>query len=134
VKVLSRVVTAKCSEPQADARNDGGGGSGWKARPTNDRKARLIQRTREILCRKRAAARPIGVTFVMLNQLMRGWINYFGIGSMKGFLKEYGPWMRHKVRVVILKQWKKPRTIYKNLQKLNRIGRCNLILILNKTL
>ncbi|MBQ3701848.1 MAG: group II intron reverse transcriptase/maturase, partial [Oscillospiraceae bacterium] len=41
----------------------------------------------------------------MLNQLMRGWINYFGIGSMKGFLKEYGPWMRHKVRVVILKQW-----------------------------
>ena len=37
----------------------------------------------------------------MLNQLMRGWINYFGIGSMKGFLKEYGPWMRHKVRVVI---------------------------------
>ena len=100
--------------------------SGWKARPTNDRKAKLIQRTREILCRRRAAARPIGVTFVMLNQLMRGWINYFGIGSMKGFLKEYGPWMRHKVRVVILKQWKKPKTIYRNLQKLNRIGKCNL--------
>ena len=100
--------------------------SGWKARPTNDRKAKLMQKTREILCRKRAAARPIGVTFVMLNQLMRGWINYFGIGSMKGFLKEYGSWMRHKVRVVILKQWKKPKTIYKNLQKLNRLGKCNL--------
>ena len=57
---------------------------------------------------------------------MRGWINYFGIGSMKGFLeKEYGPWMRHKVRVVILKQWKRPKTIYKNLQKLNRYGKCN---------
>ncbi len=101
-------------------------GSGWKAKPADDRKAKLIQKTREILCRKRAAARPIGVTFTKLNQLMRGWINYFGIGSMKGFLKEYGPWMRHKVRAVILKQWKKPKTIYRNLQRLNRFGKCNL--------
>ena len=100
--------------------------SGWKARPTNDRKAKLKQKTREILCRKRAAAKPIEETFVSLNQLMRGWINYFSIGSMKEFLKEYGSWMRHKVRTVILKQWKKPRTIYKNLQKLNRLGRCGL--------
>ena len=52
--------------------------SGWKAKPANDRKAKLIQKTWEILCRKRAAARPIGVTFVKLNQLMRGWINFFG--------------------------------------------------------
>ena len=60
--------------------------SGWKAKPANDRKAKLVQKTREILCRKRAAARPIGVTFVRLNQLMRGWINYFGIGSMNPVL------------------------------------------------
>lgn len=99
---------------------------GWKAKPANDRKGRLMQKTREILCRKRAAARPIGVTFEKLNQLMRGWINYFGIGSMKSFMKEYGQWMRHKVRVVILKQWKKPKTVYRNLQKLNRFGKCNL--------
>ena len=64
---------------------------GWKAKPADDRKIKLIQKTKEILCRKRAAARPIGDTFVKLNQLMRGWVNYFGIGSMKGFLKEYGP-------------------------------------------
>ena len=100
------------------------GTDGWKARPANDRKAKLYDKTREILCRKKAAARPLAVTFVKLNQLMRGWINYFGIGSMKGFMQEYGAWMRHKVRVVILKQWKKPKTIYKNLQKLNRIGKC----------
>ena len=102
------------------------GSKGWKAKPANDRKVKIRQKTREILCRKRAAARPIGVTFVKLNQLMRGWINYFGIGSMKGFLNEYGQWMRHKVRVVILKQWKKPKTVYRNLQKLNIFGNCNL--------
>ena len=29
------------------------------------------------------------------------------------------------MRVVILKQWKNPKTIYRNLQKLNRIVGCN---------
>ena len=100
------------------------GTDGWKARPADDRKAKLYDKTREILLRKKAAARPLAITFVKLNQLMQGWINYFGIGSMKGFMQDYGAWMRHKVRVVILKQWKKPKTIYKNLQKLNRIGKC----------
>ena len=100
------------------------GADGWKAKPAEDRKQKLYDKTREILCRRRAVARPIGVTFTKLNQLIRGWINYFGIGSMKGFIKDYGAWMRHKVRVVILKQWKIPKTIYKNLQKLNRFGNC----------
>ena len=40
---------------------------------------------------------------------------------MKIFLKELGGWLRHKVRVVIIKQWKKPKTIYKNLRKLRDI-------------
>ena len=102
------------------------GTKGWQCKPAKDRKARLYAKTREILCRRKAAARPLAVTFQRMNWLMRGWINYYGIGSMKGFMKEYGEWMRHKVRVVILKQWKKPKTIYKNLQQLNRFGKCGL--------
>ncbi len=98
---------------------------GWKCKPANDRKKRLYDKTREILCRRKAAARPIGVTFVKLNQLIRGWINYYRIGSMKGFMRDYGQWLRHKVRVVILKQWKVSKRIYLNLQKLNRIVGCN---------
>ena len=98
---------------------------GWKCRPADDRKKRLYDKTRVILLRRKAAARPIESTFMQLNWLIRGWINYYRIGSMKGFLDEYGQWLRHKVRVVILKQWKKPKRIYKNLQKLNRIAGCN---------
>lgn len=98
---------------------------GWKCKPANDRKKRLYDKTREILCRRKAAARPIGVTFVKLNQLIRGWINYYRIGSMKGFMRDYGQWLRHKVRVVILKQWKVSKRVYLNLQKLNRIVGCN---------
>ena len=36
------------------------------------------------------------------------------------FITKFGEWVRHKIRVIILKQWKKPETIYVNLQKLNR--------------
>ena len=100
-------------------------GDEWKCKPANDRKKRLYDKTREILCRRKAAARTMRSTFMQLNWLMRGWINYYRIGSMKGFLDKYGQWLRHKVRVVIIKQWKKPKTIYKNLQKLNRIVGCN---------
>ena len=99
---------------------------GWKSRPVKDRKKKLYEKTREILCRKKAAARTIKSTFMQLNWLIRGWINYYRIGSMKGFLDEYGQWLRHKVRVVILKQWKKPKTIFKNLMALNRIQKCGL--------
>lgn len=98
---------------------------GWKCRPADDRKKRLYDKTSAILCRRKAAARSNKSTFMQLNWLIRGWINYYKIGSMKGFLREYGQWMRHKVRVVILKQWKKPKRIYLNLQKLNRIVGCN---------
>lgn len=98
---------------------------GWKCRPAKDRKKELYEKTREILCRKKVTARTIKSTFMQLNWLIRGWINYYRIGSMKGFLDEYGQWLRHKVRVVILKQWKKPKTIFKNLMALNRIQKCS---------
>jgi group II intron reverse transcriptase/maturase len=92
---------------------------GWKARPHDESKKKLKRNVSKILCRRRAAAHPLAVTFTKLNQVIRGWINYFKIGSMKLFLREFGAWMRHKVRVVILKQWKKAPTIIRNLTRLN---------------
>lgn len=94
-------------------------GDKWKCKPTNSRKAKLYAKTKQILLRKKAIAKPIGETFKELNQLIIGWINYFKIGNMKTFMEEYGSWLRHKVRVIILKQWKKPNTIYTNLNKMN---------------
>lgn len=100
---------------------------GWKPRPLEARKAKLCEKVKEILCRRKAAATTLGVTFTRLNQVLRGWINYFRIGSMKTWMKnEFSPWLRHKVRVVILKQWKRPKTIYKNLMKLHRYLKSNI--------
>lgn len=96
----------------------------WKLRPTNDRKQRLKDKVKEILCRKKASAMKLEVVFKRVNWVVRGWINYFSISSMKTFLKEFSRWLRHKIRVVIVKQWKKPKTIYRNLMILNKKFHC----------
>lgn len=99
---------------------------GWKSMPTYDRKQKLCKKIKEVLCRKKASALPLSTVFTKVNQIVRGWINYFRIGSMKTFLTEFGEWLRHKIRVIILKQWKKPKRIYTNLQSLNRILKLNI--------
>lgn len=93
----------------------------WKARPADDRKKRLCDKIKQILCRKRAGAARLTEVFVKVNQVVRGWINYFCMGDMKTFMYAFGRWLRHKIRVIIIKQWKRPRTIYRNLMTLNRI-------------
>ena len=92
----------------------------WKCKPGNDRKAKLYEKIKLVLKRKQAVSRPIAITFTKLNQIIRGWINYFRIGNMKLFIDKFGQWLRHKVRVIIVKQWKKPKTIHENLMKINK--------------
>ena len=99
--------------------------SGWKCKPAKDRKAKLYTKIREVLQRKETVSKPLSYTFTKVNQIVRGWINYFRIGSMKAFMKEFGEWLRHKIRVIIVKMWKKPKRVYTNLQRLNKKFRCN---------
>lgn len=44
---------------------------------------------------------------------------------MKTFLDKLGQWLRNKIRCIIIKQWKKPKTVYRNLMKLNRACKCH---------
>lgn len=99
---------------------------GWQCKPGNDRKIRLYEKIKVVLKRKHAVSKPLGITFTKLNQIIKGWINYFKIGSMKQFLEKFGQWLRHKVRVIIIKQWKIPSRINTNLQRLNKVFKCNL--------
>lgn len=99
-------------------------GQGWNCKPTDDRKKRLYSKINKYLKRKHAVSRPLAVTFTKVNQIVRGWINYFKIGSIKLFIDKFGQWLRHKIRCIIIKQWKKPRTIYKNLMRLNIVCKC----------
>lgn len=98
---------------------------GWQCKPGNDRKVKFYEKIKRELKRKHAVSKPLAKTFIKLNQIIRGWINYFRIGNMRIFINEFGQWLRHKVRVIIIKQWRRPRTIYKNLQKINKSYKCN---------
>lgn len=92
----------------------------WKVKPTTEKKKKLKKKLSEYLKRGKAISRPLAITIKRVNEIVRGWINYFGIGIMKQFMKELGEWIRHKIRVIVMKQWKTPKTIYKNLSYLNR--------------
>ena len=53
-----------------------------------------------------------------LNQLIRGWINYFKIGSMKTLCRKLDRNIRYRLRMCIWKHWKTPQNRAKNLIKL----------------
>ena len=97
------------------------GSSKWECKPNDKSKKRLYENCRKELIRKKCVAQRNATTFKRINQIVKGWINYFRIGKMKGFIDEFGQWLRHKIRVILFKQWKKPQRIYINLQKLNKI-------------
>ena len=91
-------------------------GKSWKCMPLASRKTRLWDKLRDATCRRKAVSIPLTITINKVNSILRGWINYYRIGSMKLFLDKTGQWLRHRIRVIMVKQWKKPRTIIKNLR------------------
>ena len=97
----------------------------WRCKPADDRKKRLYDKLKVVFLRKRAVACTLADTITKVNQILRGWINYFRIGMMKSFLIEFGMWLRHKIRVIILKMWKRPKTIFRHLTYLNKIMHCH---------
>ena len=47
-----------------------------------------------------------------------GWLNYYGMASMKNNIGDINGWLYHRIRMCIWKQWKKPKTKIRNLIKL----------------
>lgn len=56
---------------------------------------------------------------VKLNQVIRGWINYFRIADMKDWMKRIGNHLRRRIRCIIWKQWK---TAKKRIWALRKLG------------
>ena len=53
-----------------------------------------------------------------LTQFIRGWVNYFGKADMKSLLRSNDEWLRHRIRAIYWKQWKKVKTKFRELKKL----------------
>ena len=52
-----------------------------------------------------------------LNQVLRGWMQYFRLAEVKGVFEELDGWLRRKLRCLLWRQWKRPFTRAKNLMK-----------------
>ena len=78
--------------------------------------AKMKDKTRELT--KRSNGWENEYRAMKLTQYARGWVNYFSLADMKGLLRETDEWLRHKIRTIYWKQWKKVKTRFKELKKL----------------
>ena len=88
----------------------------WKPKPHLKSVQKFKSKLKDITSRSNAVS--ISEKIIKLNQVIRGWINYFRIADMKRLMKEIGEHLRHRLRMCIWKYWKKPKTKYKALRKL----------------
>lgn len=52
-----------------------------------------------------------------MTPVLRGWTTYYRLSEVKGIFEELDGWIRRKLRVIIWRQWKQPRTREKALIK-----------------
>ena len=88
----------------------------WKARPHKDSIKRFERKLKQLT--KRSWSVSMDYRIEKLNQVIRGWINYFRIGSMKTALTRIDEHLRTRMRIVIWKQWKKSPKRYWGLRRL----------------
>ena len=88
----------------------------WKARPHQDSVLKFKRKLKELTRRNWSVLMDLRIQ--KLNEVIRGWINYFKIGSMKGKLEEIDERVRTRIRIVIWKQWKTSKKRMWGLRKL----------------
>ena len=88
----------------------------WKCRPHPDSVKKFKSRLKEFTCRKMPGT--VTSKIANINQVTRGWINYYALGSMKKVMADVDAHLRTRLRVIIWKQWKAPKKRQWGLQKL----------------
>ena len=74
---------------------------------------RFKAKLREIF--RRGRGRNIRCVIAELNEAIVGWVNYFRLAQVKGIFEDLDSWIRRKLRCILWRQWKKPRTRAKKL-------------------
>ena len=80
------------------------GQDGWRAKPHQDSIKHFERKLKKLTQRSWSVSMDYRIK--KLNQVIRGWINYFRMGSMKKILEKIDGRLRTRMRIVIWKQWK----------------------------
>ncbi len=81
-------------------------------KPLQNFKARIRQFTR------RSGGRSMAQVVEKLRPYVLGWKAYFGMAQTPRVWRELDEWLRHRLRAIQLKQWKRPKVIYRELKAL----------------
>ena len=56
-----------------------------------------------------------------LRPYLLGWKAYFGLAQTPGVWRELDEWLRHRMRAIQLRHWKRPQKIYRELTVLGAL-------------
>jgi RNA-directed DNA polymerase len=82
-----------------------------KVAPNSIKRAKA--RVKEII--RKGRGRSLPRVAAELTTFLRGWVNYFRLSRVKNAFEELDQWIRRKLRLILWRQWKTPRTRAKKL-------------------
>lgn len=72
-------------------------------------------RIKEIL--RKGRGRKLATVIEELQPVMRGWVNYYQYAAVRRTFEELDQWIRRKLRCILWRQWKRPRTRAKRMMQ-----------------
>ena len=91
-----------------------GPGSTVKRRVAKKALATMKERVRDIT--KRSGGRSIKQVAAELRSYLLGWKEYFRLADTRGVFEDLDKWIRHRLRAIHLKHWKRGTTIFRELR------------------
>lgn len=76
---------------------------------------RLKTKLRRVL--RQGRGRRLAAIVTDLNLATRGWVVYFRLAEAKASFEDLDKWLRRKLRCIVWRQWKRPRTRYRELRR-----------------
>jgi len=80
-------------------------------------KAKHTFKTRIRQITRRSRGRSLKQIAAELRSYLTGWKSYYRLSDTPGVFRELDKWIRHRLRAIQLKQWKRGKTIYRELRK-----------------
>jgi RNA-directed DNA polymerase len=78
--------------------------------------ATFKQRVRQLT--RRSGGRSMAQITERLRPYLLGWKAYYGLAQTPGIWRKLDEWLRHRLRAIQLKHWKRGKTMYRELLKL----------------